>query len=111
MEANHTYGRRSDDHMINDVNSGTFFHGGMALTDLSTNSPDNVDAVRVDGLKFFIDKSHMSDHMGAIATIPISSTLKYFNNIMRWKNEAWIQIASVQVLMLVRVLTGDTTLS
>ena len=35
----------SDDDIINDVNSGTSFHEGVALTDLSTNLPDNVDEV------------------------------------------------------------------
>ena len=64
----------SDDDMINDVNSGTFFHEGMALTDLSTDLPDNVDEVQVVGLIFSIGKSH-SDHMGALATTPISFTL------------------------------------
>ena len=45
----------SDDDVINNVNSGTFFHEGMALMDLSTDLPDNVDEVRVVGLQFFID--------------------------------------------------------
>ena len=84
----------SDDDMLNDVNSGTFFHEDMALTDLSIDLPDNVDEVRVVGLQFFIDKSH-SDHMGALVTTPISFTLWCFNNIMRWKNKAWRQIAHV----------------
>ena len=52
----------TDDDMINDVNSGTFFHEGIALTDLSTYLPVDVDEVQLFGLQSFIDKSH-SDHM------------------------------------------------
>ena len=69
----------SDDDMINNVNSGTFFHEGITLTDLSTDLPVDVDEVRVVVLQFFIDKSH-SDHMGDLATTPISFTLWCFNN-------------------------------
>ena len=64
----------TDDDMINDVNSGTFFHEGMALTYLSINLPDNMDEERVVGLQFFIDKLN-GDHMGALATTPILFTL------------------------------------
>ena len=66
----------------------------MALTDLSPDLPDNVNEVRVVGLQFFIDKLH-SDHMGALATTPISFTLCCFSNITRQKNEAWKQIAYI----------------
>ena len=48
----------SDDGMINNVNSETFFHEGVALTNLSTDLPVDEDEVQVVGLQFFIDKSH-----------------------------------------------------
>ena len=84
----------TDDDMINDVNSGTFFHEGLLLSDLSTDLPDGVDEVRIVGLQFFIDKSH-GDHMGALATTPVSFTIWPFNNGMRRKNEAWRQLAYI----------------
>ena len=84
----------SDDDMINDVNSGTFFNEGIVLPDPYTDLRDNVDEVQVVGLQFFIDKSH-SDHMEALATTPLLFTLWCFNSITRRKNEAWGQIAYI----------------
>ena len=92
---------RSDDDMMSNVNSGIFFHEGMALTDLSTDLSDNVDKVRVVGLQFFIDKSR-SDHIGALATIPISYSLRCFNKSMGRKNKAWRQEAYVPNLDIVQ---------
>ena len=82
------------DDFIDDVNSGTFYHDGIELSKMSTEAPDGVNEVRVVGLQLFIDKSH-SDHMGSLATTPVSFTLWCFNNIMRRKNKAWQTLAYI----------------
>ena len=84
----------TENDMIDDVNSGTFFHDGLALTDMSTEAPEGIDEVRTVGLQFFIDKSH-TDSFGALATTPISFTCWCFNNKCRRQNKFWRQIAFI----------------
>ena len=84
----------TDDDIINDVNTGEFFHRGSRRFGLKEGQPlpDGIDEVRPVGLNFFIDKSH-TDVFGVLSTTPVSFTCTHFNNIARRKIKFWRQIA------------------